>query len=952
MTKTTKLLTLLLMLLIPLGTMAEDEFYAVIYDGQQTSLTFYYDGKRKSRLDNSHPASYDNRFDWAKTKDVVEKVIFDKSVTNYYPTNCIGWFEDFVKLSEIEGLHYLRTALVTQTQSMFAGCKSLEELDLSNFSLGNVTMAYSMFEDCTNLKTVNLDFVVPTSNLQYCDCMFRGCESLTTIVGFEQLHTEKVETMIDMFRNCSSLKSLGNLSNLRFTNCTNADGLFWGCSSLQSLDGLNLSGANKLTNIGCMFCECRSLKKLDLSAIVPTYVTNMASLFEGCKQMEELNIDFRGSTFELTSTREMFKDCLKLSKLTGLDKIYTDNVKNMDYMFANCRSLTEIDIAHFRTDSLRSARDMFDSCVNVKTIDMRLFKLQSGVKVDVAHIFWECNNLSTIYCNDNWMNHNYAGVFYHCNKLKSKVDYQCNLGVNDMTVSNQKPYPDMPGKPGGFTATNGLFYDGYLITADNAQSLATSGTISYDPKTETLTMDNAKIKNGTIGFWSPTDQSLWINLKGNNTISTKGTAIYTYDVFPTALTDGASLDITSEKEYGICMKGGGAFSGDESLTSKLCTVNIYGYKGAVNGEEAYNSWVGKDLSPKLIPNNMILNLSAGSSQPVVSGLSEIVERDVAYNYDNYYYNDEKRAVYDCGVRPNGDGEGVVVTHPFKIVPKDKLVQYNVNLGGNWINNYNADDFNPMSLTSGKVTYAYNSLKLNDAKFNTAYVPYDELYALYVEENGFLLNLEGNNSIAGTDKDYSYGLAFYENEEVDGARQWYINGLDNYASLTLVGELYCQSLGDENQAQLSIIDSKINVTDKAYFWQEDDVDLLIKNGELDLKCEAWPDQSIMEYFNSVTLQDCNFADGCYWDSQKGVLRDSSGQPATGRVRILRGSSTWKKGDVNHNGVVNTADVVAIYSFIEKGEASGISREAANVNGDTTVNTADVVATYDIIIKGSD
>ena len=61
--------------------------------------------------------------------------------------------------------------------------------------------------------------------------------------------------------------------------------------------------------------------------------------------------------------------------------------------------------------------------------------------------------------------------------------------------------------------------------------------------------------------------------------------------------------------------------------------------------------------------------------------------------------------------------------------------------------------------------------------------------------------------------------------------------------------------------------------------------------------------------------------------------------------------YAKGDVNRDGKVNTADVVAVYSFIEKGaEESGFAREDANVNGDANVNTADVVAIYSIIVKG--
>ena len=59
-------------------------------------------------------------------------------------------------------------------------------------------------------------------------------------------------------------------------------------------------------------------------------------------------------------------------------------------------------------------------------------------------------------------------------------------------------------------------------------------------------------------------------------------------------------------------------------------------------------------------------------------------------------------------------------------------------------------------------------------------------------------------------------------------------------------------------------------------------------------------------------------------------------------------TRERMDVNGDGDVNTADVVAVYSFIEKGEASLFTHEAADVDGDGDVNTADVVAIYAAII----
>ena len=59
---------------------------------------------------------------------------------------------------------------------------------------------------------------------------------------------------------------------------------------------------------------------------------------------------------------------------------------------------------------------------------------------------------------------------------------------------------------------------------------------------------------------------------------------------------------------------------------------------------------------------------------------------------------------------------------------------------------------------------------------------------------------------------------------------------------------------------------------------------------------------------------------------------------------------KPADVNSDGKVNTADVVAVYTFIEKGTESGFTREASDVNRDGSVNTADVVAIYTAIIGG--
>ena len=57
------------------------------------------------------------------------------------------------------------------------------------------------------------------------------------------------------------------------------------------------------------------------------------------------------------------------------------------------------------------------------------------------------------------------------------------------------------------------------------------------------------------------------------------------------------------------------------------------------------------------------------------------------------------------------------------------------------------------------------------------------------------------------------------------------------------------------------------------------------------------------------------------------------------------------DTNNDATVNTADVVSVYTFIEKGPSFGITKDMADVNGDNNINTADIVAIYSYIVEGN-
>ena len=85
-----------------------------------------------------------------------------------------GLFADSTHLKEIKGLDTWNTTNITNMSSMFQNCRSLKELDLSNFNILNVTESDGMFEemlsrvDGTIIYVKNndsQDFVLTTSGV-------------------------------------------------------------------------------------------------------------------------------------------------------------------------------------------------------------------------------------------------------------------------------------------------------------------------------------------------------------------------------------------------------------------------------------------------------------------------------------------------------------------------------------------------------------------------------------------------------------------------------------------------------------------------------------------------------------------------------------------------------------------------------------------------------------------
>ena len=165
---------------------------------------------------------------------------------------------------------------LTKTLFMFCDCKSLINLDLSNFNTQNVTNMSYMFSGCNSLTNLNLSNF-NTQNVTNMSYMFYDCNSLTNL-NLSNFNTQNVTNMSGMFYDCNSLTNL-NLSNFNTQNITDMSFMFYHCISITNLDLSNFNTKNA-TNMNNMFYECNSLINLSLSSNFNTQkVTNMSSTF-------------------------------------------------------------------------------------------------------------------------------------------------------------------------------------------------------------------------------------------------------------------------------------------------------------------------------------------------------------------------------------------------------------------------------------------------------------------------------------------------------------------------------------------------------------------------------------------------------------------------------------------------------------------------------------------------
>ena len=429
-----RLLTLLVTMAACIAAWAA-EGYAV-YTQSNHTLTFYYGTKPSGAFGLN---SGNNKPEWYNygTYAAVERVVFDPSFAQARPTTTAYWFYDMENLTSITGLNYLNTSEVTNMNSMFYECRKLTSLDLSGFNTLKVTDMGYMFGYCRSLTSLDMSSF-NTANVNNMLGMFFECRKLTSL-DLSSFNTAKVTSMSWMFNGCYNLTSL-DVSGFNTANVTNMIYMFFGCENLTSLDLSSFNTANVNNMLG-MFYSCSKLTSLDLSSFNTANVINMESMFYGCNNLTSVDL----SSFN------------------------TAKITSMSWMFFGCENLTSVDLSSFNTANVTNMKSMFKNCDELKTITVGSTWSTEAV------------NIST-------------DMFTYCFKIEGGAGTTYSSSHTDASYAHIDGGTSNPGYLTGVTYD--LWINGVQVTCANQNGVTgpgISGSVTYQPSTKTLTLNNATI---------------------------------------------------------------------------------------------------------------------------------------------------------------------------------------------------------------------------------------------------------------------------------------------------------------------------------------------------------------------------------------------------------------------------------------------------------------------------
>lgn len=339
--------------------------------------------------------------------------------------NSYGMFEDCTNLTPID-LSTWNVSKLEDTSEMFAD-SGLTSIDLSKWDESIVNSVYDMFRNCKALTSVNLNGW-NLSNLEDGTTdsrkgsagMFSGCTALTEL---------NIPASLKVFgqnfaANCTSLNKITFLHDagtvLTFPTAGATYGAFYVDPAMRTTQivGQNTSAKayswvkdqraaiptlaaqntwykgttakSAITGIEIVDSYSgASTESWDASAAqdgsVKAYINGTKLIIAG---------NGYGKVLANADSTSAFNAFTNVTSFTGLNKLDTSNVTNMNGMFNGCYALTSLDLSKFDTSKVTNMDGMFEGCKALTSLNLSSF--DTSKVTSMSSMFISCNKLQTV----------------------------------------------------------------------------------------------------------------------------------------------------------------------------------------------------------------------------------------------------------------------------------------------------------------------------------------------------------------------------------------------------------------------------------------------------------------------------------------------------------------------------------------------------------------------------
>ena len=328
---------------------------------------------------------------------------------NYVPQDAFNSYLSLKEVSQFEAASYRVDSYNLETGYYEMNNRAAEPW-IEFYKIGTDGSEYknmSELEDHLNNtdrdKEMYLDRPVPqliwtegnsTMTLLYSDRNYKKGDKLSSI------------TITDLWRgeNCMNASQTSNLnmrtnatkfvidSSMKNAYISDMNSWFFAYSKLRSISGLQYLNTTNVTDMSNLFNGCGELETLDLTKLNTSNVRNMERMFSQCSKLQTLKQNF--DTKNVTNMSYMFYQCESLTSL-NLTNFKDDKVINTAAMFQRCSNLKSLNISQFKGNSVENTIDMFYGCKVLENIDIRSF---GGFNIQAcSNMFVGCEKLNTLH---------------------------------------------------------------------------------------------------------------------------------------------------------------------------------------------------------------------------------------------------------------------------------------------------------------------------------------------------------------------------------------------------------------------------------------------------------------------------------------------------------------------------------------------------------------------------